>query len=599
MMKQMITPSKTPRAITVIGYCLLVIVLASCSGDGSQMRAQLEELERQNRADSVMTNDSLAEHLVKYFDRHGTPNERMRAHYILGRTYADMGEAPRAVDAYLDAASQADTTAADCDFRTLGCVYSQMGDVYHRQLLLSNEIEAKQKASHYAILAGDTLGALASMTIPASPLIILGKKERAEAILLHALPLYEKYGFQQEGIEFSTMLMHIYIDQPEHLSDLGNLIKRYDAESEKFDENHELHSRKRLFYFYKGKYFEGLNLLDSAEYYYRKVYYPNMTFTAQNAMYDGLLSVFKKRHQADSIAKYAQLYCMVNDSSIALNDRQTTAQMAASYNYHLYQKEALKSATKANRLLMSVIALLIIGCIAIIAAIILRHKYLISRKEKNRLIHELAEAMEKFEQNRQQLQLQDDKHRKRVKAITDKLEANRQHSRDLKSQNEELKQSIQLLNDEHQENQQRLEQEAEGYRKKAEALERQLGISAVQKSSLAFFNMGIVNRVKKHAKDVNKKLSEEDLSELLKAAEEYFPDLTNDMKSASIASPLAKQVCILVILNLKPFDICHLLDISSSQVGNLKKHLNQMLFGEGTSRTLYKNLSLRYKFYSL
>ena len=97
-MKQMITPSKTPRAITVIGYCLLVIVLSSCSGDGSEMRAQLEELERQNRADSVMTNDSLAEHLVKYFDRHGTPNERMRAHYILGRTYADMGEAPRAVD---------------------------------------------------------------------------------------------------------------------------------------------------------------------------------------------------------------------------------------------------------------------------------------------------------------------------------------------------------------------------------------------------------------------------------------------------------------------------------------------------------------------
>ena len=45
--------------------------------------------------------------------------------------------------------------------------------------------------------------------------------------------------------------------------------------------------------------------------------------------------------------------------------------------------------------------------------------------------------------------------------------------------------------------------------------------------------------------------------------------------------------------------INRLLDISSSQVANLKKRLNQMLFGEGTSRTLYKNLSLRYKFYSL
>ena len=598
-MKQIITANKTARAITVIGYCLLVIVLASCSGDGSQMRAQLEELERQNREYEDFTTDSLAKELVDYFDRHGTANERLRAHYILGCVYRDLGEAPRAVDAYLDAASQADTTAADCDFRTLGCVYSKMGDVCHRQLLLSNEIEARRKSYYYGLLAGDTLGALSSMKLSASAYILMNKSDSAERLMRDALRLYDEYGYAQQGIQASLMLMHIYIEQPEHLADLGDLIKRYDSKSDMFDENHDLLPSKRQYYYYKGRYLENVGQLDSAEYYYRKVYRPDMSFVSRNPIYRGLLSVFKKRHQADSIAKYSQLYCMVNDSSIALNDRQTTAQMAASYNYHLYQKEALKSATKANRLLMSVIALLIIGCIAIIAAIILRHKYLISRKEKNRLIHELAEAMEKYEQNRQQLQLKDDKHRKRVKAITDKLEANRQHSKDLKSQNEELKQSIQLLNDEHQENQQRLEQEAEGYRKKAEALERQLGISAVQKSSLAFFNMGIVNRVKKHAKDVNKKLSEEDLSELLKAAEEYFPDLTNDMKSASIASPLAKQVCILVILNLKPFDICHLLDISSSQVGNLKKHLNQMLFGEGTSRTLYKNLSLRYKFYSL
>ncbi len=598
-MKQMITPSKTARAITVIGYCLLVIVLASCSGDGSQMRAQLEELERQNREYEDFTTDSLAKELVDYFDRHGTSNERLRAHYILGCVYRDLGEAPRAVDAFLDAASQADTTAADCDFRMLGCVYAQMGAVLHRQLLLSNEIEARRKSYHYAMMAADTLGSLSEMSHIVSAYILLNKQDSAENLLKETLRLYDEYGYVQEGIQASTLLMYIYINQPEQLSDLGDLIKKYDATSNKFDEHHELPPSKRQYYYYKGRYMEGIGKLDSAEYYYRKVYRPNMSFVDKNPFYQGLLSVFQKLHQADSIAKYAQLYCMVNDSSVIVNDQYLTAQMAASYNYNRFQKEALKSATKANRLLMSVIALLIIGCIAIIAAIILRHKYLISRKEKNRLIHELAEAMEKYEQNRLQFQLQDDKHRKRVKTITDKLEANRQHSRDLKSQNEELKQSIQLLNDEHQENQQRLEQEAEGYRKKAEALERQLGISAVQKSSLAFFNMGIVNRVKKHAKDVNKKLSEEDLSELLKAAEEYFPDLTNDMKSASIASPLAKQVCILVILNLKPFDICHLLDISSSQVGNLKKHLNQMLFGEGTSRTLYKNLSLRYKFYSL
>ena len=226
MMKRMIIANKTPRAITVIGYCLLVIVLASCSGDGSQMRAQLEELERQNREYEDFTTDSLAKELVVYFDRHGSANERLRSHYILGCVYRDLGEAPRAVDAYLDAASQADTTAADCDFRTLGCVYAQMGAVLHRQLLLSNEIEARRKSYHYAVVAADTLGSLSEMSHIVSAYILLNKQDSAENLLKETLRLYDEYGYVQEGIQASTLLMYIYINQPERLSDLGDLIKR-------------------------------------------------------------------------------------------------------------------------------------------------------------------------------------------------------------------------------------------------------------------------------------------------------------------------------------------------------------------------------------
>ena len=385
--------SKPTHCLSVL-LLLLVAVLAACSGDGKQMRAQLEELERQNRADSVMTNDSLAEQLVKYFDRHGTPNERMRAHYILGRTYADMGEAPRAVDAYLDAASQADTTAADCDFRTLGCVYSQMGDVYHRQLLLSNEIEARRKSYHFARIASDTLGFLTEMKFTASALILLNRKDSAENLLKETLRLYDEYGYVQEGIQASTMLMHIYIDQPEHLSDLGDLIKRYDSESDMFDEHHELPPSKRQYYYYKGRYMEGIGMLDSAEFYYRKVHRPKMSFIDRNPLYLGLLRVFQKCNQADSIAKYAQLYCMVNDSSILLNDRQTTAQMAASYNYHLYQKEALQNAEKSYRATISLIIISILSVIILLVASYLIYR---NRRKQQRLQEAYESAIDKRE----------------------------------------------------------------------------------------------------------------------------------------------------------------------------------------------------------
>ena len=50
------------------------------------MRQQLEALEQQNVSGDPMLNDSLAESLVAYFDKHGDANERMRAKYILGRT---------------------------------------------------------------------------------------------------------------------------------------------------------------------------------------------------------------------------------------------------------------------------------------------------------------------------------------------------------------------------------------------------------------------------------------------------------------------------------------------------------------------------------
>ena len=97
---------------------LLLLLLTACT-DSREQQLQLEELERQNRADSVMQDLALAQSLADHFDRHGTRNEQLRAHYILGRTHADRGELPQAVAAYNDAAERANTTAKDCDYRTL------------------------------------------------------------------------------------------------------------------------------------------------------------------------------------------------------------------------------------------------------------------------------------------------------------------------------------------------------------------------------------------------------------------------------------------------------------------------------------------------
>ena len=588
MMKRMIIANKTPRAITVIGYCLLVIVLSSCSGDGSQMRAQLEELERQNREYEDFTTDSLAKELVDYFDRHGTANERLRSHYILGCVYRDLGEAPRAVDTYLDAASQADTTANDCDFRTLGCVYAQMGSIYHRQLLLTNEIEARRKSYHYAMMAADTLGCLSEMKYTAGAYILKNQYDSAEFFLKEALRLYDEYGFIQDGLRSSTMLMSLYVNQPNHIDDLKRLIDRYESECDIFDKQNELHSRKRIYYYYKGKYFEGINQLDSAEFYYRKVYHTDMAFVAKNSMYEGLLSVFKKRHQADSIAKYAQLYCMANDSSIALNDRQTTAQMAASYNYNRFQKQAFENEKRADRERHHFHILLIIAFLLASAGIYAFFRY---KKRKRREIESLkseyAEVTRQYNENLHSIDVLENAHKQVVNIIQQELH-------NAKDKTSKYESAIADINNQYEADILELKAENEKLQDTICQLKQCKDLSPFIENSQLFFASDIVKRIIQNAEKSVYSMSDDEWNEFIATAKKHFPALVSDLNAVEGITPQKIRVCFLTILPLRAQDLASFMGVPSQRISNLKSELNERLFGESTARSLYHNLAKKY-----
>ena len=581
-----------------------MLLLAACSGGRHEHRQQqLAQLQAMNQADSVLTDDSLAQTLADYFDRHGTPNEQMEAHYLLGRTHADRGEAPAALAAYHDAIDRADTTAADCDYHTLASIYGQMGALYGKQLLLSNEINALRRASHYDFLAKDTLYALLDNGLVACAYILQNKNDSAETLIRNTMNLYQNHGFMQNSIQASLMLMHIYCESHNRLSELKSLIDKYDSESTYFDENHELHSSHRQFYYYKGRYFEGVNQLDSAEYYFRKINYPNMPYTAYDSMYRGLLSVFEKKRNADSIVKYARLYCEVNDSSIAIKDQELTARMTASYNYSIYQKKSAENAKKANVLQSYVIALLVVIIIGVIFSALLLHRHYLVKQEKQRIIERTKAEMDsltrEYEGKLSQLRQLETSHKKRIETIQKELGNAKEKNMVLLSQNKGSQEIINNLNMQFEEERNNLLQEINSYASKVGELERQLKISAYKKNSMPFLNTAIVMRIKEYyTKDPNKKISEEELKSLVKVTNDYFPDLISDLNNAPGISSLGIHVCLLVALNIQPGDIVHLLDISSAQVGNLKKDLNNALFSENTAKTLYKNLTTHYKIMS-
>lgn len=534
-----------------VRYLLFAIVLLAGCTDGTERRHQLEELERQNRADSLMANDSLALDLARWFDRYGTRNEQLRAHYILGRTYADRGETPRALDSYLDAIAKADTNSADCDFRTLSALFSQMADLFHRQLLLTNEIEARRHAAYYAQRAGFPLYAISEKKLSAGIYILLNKRDTAEIMLNDVLHLYKKHGYEQDAIQASLMLMFLYVDIPEKLSVLDSLIYQYDNKSNLFDKTHELPPYYRQFYYYKGKYFENLNNHDSAEFYYRKVSGPNMPYVAKDPMYKGLLRVFRKRHIADSIAKYSQLYCEANDSSIAIKDQQLTAQLAASYNYNSIQKEAKENAVKSYVANIRSICLLValIVAISVIALIVWNN-----RKKRKQMTVRYNKAIVERSKIREELN------------------------------------SLKMRNYDEVISQKEKEIERLNY-----AITQQAGTrlqTTAKNNMVQFQNSDIVQLFseKRQFKKGEEPLTGNDWKQLVSQFGNDMPSAFAVMTSSNL-SPLQLQVCILLLLDYEESIIAALRETKPQTINTAKIRANKKMFMADNSTSLKSNLT--------
>ena len=174
--------------------CFVVACQLIGCGGGEEQRRQLVELEEQNHSGQPMLNDTLAETLVAYFDRHGNANERMRAKYILGRTYYCLGELPRALETYYEAADCADTTASDCDYIVLSRIYAQKADIFHKQVQPRSQLENLRIAEYYGWKGKDTLQAIECYTRQADGYYYLKQYDSTILIKESAVKLFKNFG---------------------------------------------------------------------------------------------------------------------------------------------------------------------------------------------------------------------------------------------------------------------------------------------------------------------------------------------------------------------------------------------------------------------
>ena len=521
--------------LNIIMTVVALAVLTGCSSDKAQRLQQLEQLEQQNRSGEPMLNDSLAEDLVTYFDRHGDANERMRSRYILGRTYYCLGELPRALELYNEAADCADTTSVDCDFAKLSRIYAQRAVIFRKQIQPRSQLKDLRLAEHYARKGKDTLMAIECFAKQAYAYEFLNILDSVVYITDMASDKFERFGRKDRSVQI------LYIELLP-LIKLGNYAKaerilyEYEKSSGFFDESHDILEKYNIYYYVKGLYYLGINKVDSAESMFRKELSQATDLNNRIAGCKGLQEVYNRKGFVDSIAKYANLGYVFNDSAYSLSEMQNIQKFQASYNYNHKKELAEKESRKAQTAFLGAA---IVGCLLVITIMVCLY-YIITKRQTKEEYLQKAIALER--------------------AQSDLLE--------LRQENVNASSIIERRDKELQELQAEMAKIKKQSEKNAATLE-----SRLDHADVTIHMRDLLER------NPVQPASVDDFKQLRMFINEEIPSFYNALNTPSCSlRPIEYEVCLLLRCHFQPAEICKLTDRTDSYISNLRKAILKKCF---------------------
>ena len=351
------------------------------------MCTALMDLQAENQADTVFKSDSAALRLVRHFDSPacllGTSNDRMLAHYLLGRAHADMDDAPAAIQDYYDAIECADTMAKDCDFYLLCRVYGQMSNVFYDQGLYQDAIHCDSIAMIYALAGKDTLSAIVFYDNIGRSYEMMDEMDSVIAVSKRANHLQTKYGTPTFAYLSLAGLFHAYIELEQYEEAL-KAIRLYEKGSGRFLPNGDVIEGYEVFYCSKGMCFLGLHQKDSAEFYFRKGLSSDDIDSRHGAVY-GLSALYESLGIADSAAKYMKLSYELNDSIYLKQRPHEVERIQSLYNYQRHKNNAdkIRRANRNNIITFAIVSLLLLFAIGIIL-----FQYSANKKKQRKIIEQ-------------------------------------------------------------------------------------------------------------------------------------------------------------------------------------------------------------------
>ena len=521
--------------------------ITTASGGGMarsvRMRLALLRAKACNKLLLPLNRDSLLM-LDSYFADHGTPNERMLAKYIIGCSYLDDNDAPRAVECFQKAISCADTLDnKNCDYNTLSRIYAQMSTLHEEQMQPDEATNSGHKAIKYALMSKDTLYAISVNNILADVFFQLNMYDSVMSVCDRSVQMLKKYDNPQMiasalGVKIFMMIRKGEIKQAKPYIDYYEKHSGfYDSKTMSVKEGHD------IYYYIKGLSFLYENRLDSAEYLFRKELRTSKNFDNLQAASRGLYLLYKRRGVNDSITKYAEMWNTATDSAYANMSTRHLQQMKAMYDYSNSERIAEQKEAEAER--YKYLAVSFVFAFALAVFIIL---YILQRRKKG------IERIKKLNAtNAMYIMLLKKKEKELEAALSDNVR-NTALIDEKKSEIKQLEEKISAL--------------------------RGGDFNALRHDKALIYDAPIIDTMHELAGS-SCKATVAEISCLRKHADDFLPDFMEslDIEKNNLGN-LEVAVCILVKLQFITSEISCLLDISPQRLTNIRKRLNMKIFGE-------------------
>ena len=511
-------------------------------GKSTQMRYQLVYAKGMNKGYVDFTTDSLMKEIVDYYDNHGTCQQQMLAHYLLGCVYRDLGDSPASLSCNNDAVEKADTTSSDCDYKLLTRVYEQQGALFLSQSMPQNALSAYQKAEKYAWIAKDTLSAVLSYEHLGNIYEYMGNMNKVIEVYENASRRYRQYGYPVQAARALGGAIQALILTKQYAK-AKKYMDVFEAESGYFQKD-SCYSYINYSHYY---YLKGLYCLeshsDSAKYWFTKCQEFAKTNNNKSFSAYAWYLYYIKHQQMDSVAKYSEQAFAYNDSANLDMERDLMQKMQAIYDYDRWKNVAHNEEIKATRANLTLLVSILVSVSVIIIGIL---TFLVYRKKRKLELQEKEEQENLIRQQiydtKQELEL--------LRTVNDRKIA------------DVIKEKEQTIN--------KLKEDLKDIRDK-------YSNSSLSDVDILLKESSIYKRIKYlelHPKEI---MRENDWIELEETIEQLIPSFIPLLKNR--LNVIAYRICLLVKLEISTSSIAILLGLSSSAISKNRKVMLEKLCG--------------------